>query len=149
MRYPLTLALLSAGFLVAAPQTPATETPKTKSTKTKTSGDAVDTTRDSRAKGPTADQQKENESDRKLTQQIRRAVQSDKSISMMGHQAKIVATNGAVTLRGVVRTEEEKRAIEQHATEVVGAGKVTNELTVSPNNTTDREAQKAASKKKS
>ncbi|MGA9392952.1 MAG: BON domain-containing protein [Candidatus Sulfotelmatobacter sp.] len=37
-----------------------------------------------------------------------------------------------VTLKGPVRSEDEKRAIEAKATEVAGADKVTNEIEVQP-----------------
>ena len=48
-------------------------------------------TRD-RAKGAvTADQQKENASDRELTQKLRRALMQDKTLSSYAHNVKIVA----------------------------------------------------------
>jgi hyperosmotically inducible protein len=47
---------------------------------------------------------------------------------------KIVAQNGQVTLKGPVRSEEEKATIAKKATEIAGAGKVTNEMTVAPAN---------------
>ena len=60
-------------------------------------------TRD-RAKGAvTADQQKENASDRELTQKIRRALMQDKTLSSYAHNVKIVAQGGQVTLKGPVR----------------------------------------------
>ena len=40
--------------------------------------------------------------------------------------------NGQVTLRGPVRSEDEKHAVEQKAAGVAGEGKVTSELTVKP-----------------
>ena len=80
----------------------------------------------------TADQQKENRSDRELAKQIRRAIVKDKSLSTYAHNVKVVVQNGAVTLKGPVRTEEEKKAIETKATEVAGEGKVTCELEVQP-----------------
>src|SRR5690242_4684004 len=80
----------------------------------------------------TADQQKENRSDRELARQIRRAIVKDKSLSTYGHNVKVVVQNGAVTLKGPVRTEEDKKAIEAKATEVAGEGKVTSELEVQP-----------------
>src|SRR5512146_2960858 len=59
-----------------------------------------------RAKGAvTSDQQKENASDRAITQKIRRALIHDKSLSMYAHNVKIVAQDGQVTLKGPVRTE--------------------------------------------
>ena len=86
-----------------------------------------------RAKGAvTADQQKENAADRDLTKKIRQAVVGDKSLSTYAHNVKIVAQDGQVTLKGPVRSETEKTSIETKATEIAGAGKVTNEITVAP-----------------
>ena len=79
---------------------------------------------------PTADQAKNNRSDRNLANQIRRDVVHDKSLSIYGHNVKIIADSGKVTLRGPVRSEDEKRAIEGYARKYAGAGNVTNELTV-------------------
>jgi osmotically-inducible protein OsmY len=80
--------------------------------------------------GPTADDQKMNPSDRELARKIRRSVVEDKTLSMQAHNVKIIARDGAVTLRGAVKSEDEKASIEQKASAVAGAGKVTNELTV-------------------
>jgi osmotically-inducible protein OsmY len=60
---------------------------------------------------PTAEQQRENPNDRQLTQQIRRAVVKDKSLSTSAHNVKIIAQNGSVTLKGPVKSEEEKQAL--------------------------------------
>ncbi len=78
----------------------------------------------------TADQQKENTSDRELTRQIRKSVISDKSLSTYGHNVKIIVQNGAVTLKGPVRSDEEKQSIKAKAAAVVGADKVTDQLEV-------------------
>jgi hyperosmotically inducible protein len=79
----------------------------------------------------TADQQKENQSDRELTRQIRRAIVQDKSLSTYAHNVKIVAQGGTVTLKGPVKSEEEKIAIEKKAAEVAGGQeKVQNQLEV-------------------
>jgi hyperosmotically inducible protein len=80
--------------------------------------------------GQTAEQQKETKEDRLLSQQIRKAVVSDKSLSTYAHNVKIISQNGTVTLRGPVRSEDEKAAIEAKAKEVAGVTAVTNELTV-------------------
>lgn len=86
-----------------------------------------------RAKGAvTADQQKENAGDRDLTQKIRRAVMADKSLSTYAHNVKIVAQGGQVTLKGPVRTAEEKQSVEAKAVEVAGAGHVTNQMSIAP-----------------
>jgi osmotically-inducible protein OsmY len=97
-------------------------------------------TRD-RAKGAvTADQQKEDPADRDLAQKIRHSLMEDKALSTYAHNVKIVAQGGNVTLKGPVRSTEEKRVVAAKAVEVAGAGHVTNELSVAP--------EKAASKSK-
>src|ERR1700746_1303526 len=57
----------------------------------------------------TADQQKNNVSDRETAQQIRKAITNDKSLSSYARNVKVVVQDGAVTLRGPVRSEEEKK----------------------------------------
>jgi hyperosmotically inducible protein len=86
--------------------------------------------RDRSKSEPTADQQKENRSDRELARQIRRAIVKDKSLSTYAHNIKIIAQDGMVTLKGPVNTQEEKQAIEAKAAEIAGQGKVTNEIEV-------------------
>ena len=81
---------------------------------------------------PTADQQKENRPDRDITRNIRRSIMQDKSLSSYAHNIKIISQNGMVTLKGPVRSEDEKSAIEAKAAEVVGRERVTNQLEVKP-----------------
>ena len=81
---------------------------------------------------PTADQQKNNPSNRELTQHIRQAIMEDKSLSAYAHNVKIISQNGVVTLKGPVRSDDERRAIQAKANDVAGEGKVVNELTVVP-----------------
>jgi hyperosmotically inducible periplasmic protein len=81
---------------------------------------------------PTADQQRENDTDRQLTKQIRQAILEDKSLSTYAHNVKIIAQDGQVTLRGPVRSKDEKRIVESKATGIAGDGKVTSELQVAP-----------------
>src|SRR5689334_9696636 len=52
----------------------------------------------------TADQQKEDESDRSITQQIRKALMHDKALSTYAKNIKIISLNGDVTLKGPVRS---------------------------------------------
>lgn len=83
---------------------------------------------------PTADQQKENRSDRDITKQIRQSVMKDKSLSTYAHNVKIISQDGMVTLRGVVRSDDEKHVVEAKAAEVVGQDKVTSQLEVKHKN---------------
>ena len=94
---------------------------------------APDNTKVNKAKGAvTAEDQKENAADRELAKKIRQSVVGDKSLSTYAHNVKIVVQNGQVTLKGPVRSDAEKTAIAAKATEIAGAGRVTNEITVAP-----------------
>ena len=101
---------------------------------TKQSQQAPDNTkinqRDRSKSEPTADQQKDNRSDRELARQIRRAIVKDKSLSTYAHNIKVIAQDGMVTLKGPVNTLEEKQAIEAKASAIAGQGKITNEIEV-------------------
>ena len=78
----------------------------------------------------TSDKAKNTTSDVALMKQIRRDLMKDKSLSTYGKNVKVIATQGKVTLRGAVHSDDEKKAIEEHATKFAGAGNVTNELSV-------------------
>ncbi len=88
--------------------------------------------RDRNKTEPTADQQKESRPDREIARGIRRSIAQDKSLSTYAHNVKIVSQNGIVTLKGPVRSEEEKSAIEAKAAEIAGKDKVTSQLEVKP-----------------
>jgi hyperosmotically inducible periplasmic protein len=93
-------------------------------------GQEPDNTKMNKQEQPTADQAKNNKTDLQLQRRIRREIVKDKGLSTYAHNIKIVARDGKVTLRGPVKSDTEKTAIEQKATEIAGAGNVTNELTV-------------------
>jgi len=88
--------------------------------------------RDRSKTAATADQAKNTTNDRDTMQKIRKAVMADKGLSTYAHNVKIISQGGKVTLKGPVRSEDEKSSIEQKATEVAGAGNVTNEITIKP-----------------
>jgi hyperosmotically inducible protein len=88
--------------------------------------------RDRAASEPTADQAKNNKSDRDIMQQIRKAVVADSALSTYAHNIKIISQGGKVTLKGPVHTQDESKSIEAKATEVAGAGNVTNQISVKP-----------------
>ena len=88
--------------------------------------------RDRAKAAATADQQKENATDREITQKIRQALLDDKSLSTYAHNVKVIAQDGQVTLKGPVRSENEKKTIEAKAIEVAGAGHVTNQISIAP-----------------
>ena len=60
--------------------------------------------------------------DRKITRDIRQAVMNDKTLSFTAKNVKIITVDGRVTLRGPVKTEAERSAIEAAARKVVGNG---------------------------
>jgi hyperosmotically inducible protein len=82
----------------------------------------------------TADQSKNNAVDRDLAQKIRKSLHDDSSLSTYAHNVKIIAQGGKVTLKGPVRSEEEKKTVVQKATDVAGAGNVMDEISVKPAN---------------
>jgi len=81
---------------------------------------------------PSADQQKMNAADRELTRKIRKAIHDDSNLSTYAHNIKIISQDGKVTLRGPVRSEEEKAKIEAKAVAAAGQDNVSNELQVAP-----------------
>jgi hyperosmotically inducible protein len=119
------IATFLGGCLVASAQTQMDQSPS-QPDNTRTNQ------RDRNSNEATADQQKMNQSDRDITQQIRRSIEKDKSLSTYGHNVKVITQNGMVTLKGPVRSEEEKKAVEEKAAEVAGADKVTNQIDVQP-----------------
>jgi hypothetical protein len=116
----LSLALIPAkpAGTLPAPQQPAPDNTKTNQ-------------RDKEGTAPTADQRMTPE-DREITKKIRLAVHNDKSLSTYAHNVKIITQGGRVTLRGPVRSEEEKTNIEAKATAVAGEGSVDNQLEIAP-----------------
>jgi hyperosmotically inducible protein len=81
---------------------------------------------------PTADNQKMNASDREITQKIRKSIHQDSSLSTYAHNIKIISQDGKVTLRGPVRSEDDKRNLQAKAVAVAGDGNVTNMLEIAP-----------------
>jgi len=74
--------------------------------------------------------QNNNQTDLKITQQIRQAVMADSSLSFTAKNVKIITQNGRVTLRGPVKTADERSAIEAAARRVAGAIEVDNQIEV-------------------
>ena len=81
---------------------------------------------------PTADQAKNTTNDREIMQKIRQSVMADKTLSTYAHNVKIISQHGKVTLKGPVRSEEEKTAIMKMATDVAGDGNVTDQISIAP-----------------
>lgn len=88
--------------------------------------------RDRSKEEATADKQREKPGDRMITQKIRRAITKDSELSTYARNVKIITRDGKVTLKGPVRSEKEKKSIEDIAAQVAGKEKVTNEIQVAP-----------------
>jgi osmotically-inducible protein OsmY len=88
--------------------------------------------RDRESGAITADRQKMDQADQETARRIRRLLVTDKSLSLYAHNAKIVVRDGMVTLRGPVRSEEEKDSVARKAISIAGADKVVNQLEVAP-----------------
>jgi hyperosmotically inducible protein len=87
--------------------------------------------RDRNAGEATADRQKMNATDRALTRNIRRSIMADKLLSTYAHNIKIISQNGAVTLKGPVKSDDEKTNVIAKAVAVAGsADKVTDQISV-------------------
>jgi osmotically-inducible protein OsmY len=74
--------------------------------------------------------QLENEADREVTAAVRRAIVDDSTLSVNAHNIKIITANGVVTLRGPVKSQAEKDAIEAKAKAVAGVTSVDNQLEI-------------------
>jgi len=131
VRTALFTSLLLGGCALAGAQQPAEQDSSAAANAPQADNSKVNQ-RDRNANEPTADQQKSNRSDQDITQQIRKAIMEDKSLSTYAHNVKVITQNGAVTLKGPVRSDEEKRAVEAKAAEIAGGDKVTNEMDVKP-----------------
>ena len=79
-----------------------------------------------------ADTQSNSPSDIDLTKRIRQSVMADKSLSTYAHNVKIVTNNGGVTLKGVVRSDQERDTVAMKAATLAGKDNVVNQLKVAP-----------------
>jgi hyperosmotically inducible protein len=87
--------------------------------------------RDRSAAEATADQQKANAADMKMTRTIRQSILADKALSTYAHNIKIISQNGVVTLKGPVKSDAEKTAVITKAVAVTGsADHVTDQISV-------------------
>src|SRR5580658_10133509 len=75
----------------------------------------------------TADNQSNSVQDREIARRIRKAIVADQSLSTYAKNVKVIVKDGSVTLRGPVRSEEEKKQVGDYASQAVGGGSVINE----------------------
>jgi hyperosmotically inducible protein len=130
MRASWTRAVVTAGILsVILPTLPTVTAQSSQADSTAPDNTSVNQ-RDRADSEPTADQQKENSSDREMTRQIRQSLVKDKSLSTYAQNVKIIAQDGKVTIKGPVHSQEEKSAVITKAAAIAGQPNVTDELNV-------------------
>jgi hyperosmotically inducible protein len=97
------------------------------------SNPAPDNSARNKDQGDTAENQGRSPEDREIARKIRKSIMDDKTLSTYGKNVKIVVRDGAVTLKGPVYTQNEKKQIGDLAAQAAGGDdKVTNQLTVKP-----------------
>jgi len=112
----LSLAALAADDEKSKPDNTATNE-RDRSGETKTSGDQLNSS-----------------ADLKTTQAIRQALMKDDALSMTAKNIKVITANGHVTLRGPVKTVQEKTKIDQLAKSAAGGAQIDNQLDVKGSN---------------
>ena len=120
-----TILLLACGALPSA----FAQSPKAMPTGVAPDNSGVNV-RDRASNAMTASEQSNSKGDVALTSEIRRAIVKDDSLSMMAHNVKIIAVNGEVTLRGPVKSEQERTTIVSKAQAIAGTDKVDNRLEI-------------------
>ncbi len=86
--------------------------------------------RDRSGETKTSGDQSNSGEDLKTTQAIRKALMKDSSLSMTAKNVKIITAGGQVTLRGSVKSAEEKSKIDQLVKGAAGNAKIDNQLEI-------------------
>ena len=86
--------------------------------------------RDPSRQTKTSGDQSNSSADLKITQAIRRALMKDSDLSMTAKNIKVITANGQVTLRGPVKTAQEKAKIAQLARSAAGGAEIFDQLDV-------------------
>jgi osmotically-inducible protein OsmY len=116
----LAIACLSALSLAAL----AADDEKSKPDNTKTNE------RDRSGETNTSGDQSNSSADLKVTQAIRQALMKDGELSTTAKNIKIITANGQVTLRGPVKTAQEKAKVDQIARSAAGGAQIDDQLDV-------------------
>jgi hyperosmotically inducible periplasmic protein len=78
----------------------------------------------------TADNQSNAKADRELAAQARKAIIADKDLSTYAHNVKVIVVNGTITLKGPVKSDNERQKVAADVASVSSPDKVANQLTV-------------------
>ena len=90
--------------------------------------------RDRSSETQTSGDQSNSSADLKITQAIRQALMKDNQLSMTAKNIKVVTANGQVTLRGPVKSAQEKAKIGQLAKSAAGGAQIDDQLEVKGSN---------------
>jgi hyperosmotically inducible periplasmic protein len=90
--------------------------------------------RDRSGETKTSGDQSNSSADLKTTQTIRQALMKDGELSTAAKNIKVITANGHVTLRGPVKTAQEKAKIDQLAKSAAGGAQIDNQLDVKGSN---------------
>ena len=90
-------------------------------------------TRDKHGDMLTPQNQPNAESDLDVLAAVRSAIVDDDNLSTTAHNVKIMVVDGVVTLRGPVKSTNEKARIEEHTRKVVGVVSIDNRLDIDTN----------------
>jgi hyperosmotically inducible periplasmic protein len=90
--------------------------------------------RDRSGETQTSGDQSNSSADLKITQDIRRALMKDRELSTTAKNIKVVTANGQVTLRGPVKSAQEKAKVDQIARSAAGGAQIEDQLEVKGSN---------------
>ena len=90
--------------------------------------------RDRSGETKTSGDQSNSSADLKITQAIRRALMKDRGLSTTAKDIKVITANGQVTLRGPVKTAQEKAKIDELARSAAVGAKIDDQLDVKGSN---------------
>jgi osmotically-inducible protein OsmY len=86
--------------------------------------------RDRSGETKTSGDQSNSPADLKTTQAIRQALMKDRELSTTAKNIKVITANGQVTLRGPVKSAQEKAKIDQLAKSAAGGAQIDDQLEV-------------------
>ena len=86
--------------------------------------------RDRSGETKTSGDQSNSSADLKITQSIRRALMKDRELSTTAKNIKVITANGQVTLRGPVKTAQEKAKVARIARSAAGRVQIDDQLDV-------------------
>jgi len=90
--------------------------------------------RDRSGETQTSGDQSNSSADLKITQNIRRALMKERELSTMAKNIKVVTANGQVTLRGPVKSAQEKAKVDQIARSAASGAQIDDQLEVKGSN---------------